>query len=121
MAGGAKVASSPAELAGACEAVITILTDGAAIDAVYNGSNGLLSGDVKGKLFVALAGESFDGHEFVARAVRAGATAALVSRAWADEHLDAPLPLLVVDDPLMSLQRSAGICSDTRNRFARRL
>ena len=29
------------------EAVITILTDGAAIDAVYNGPKGLLSGDVQ--------------------------------------------------------------------------
>jgi 3-hydroxyisobutyrate dehydrogenase len=49
---GAKVAKSPAELASACEAVITMLTDGAAVDAVYNGPNGLLSGDAKGKLFI---------------------------------------------------------------------
>ena len=52
---GAKVASTPAALAGAVEAVITILTDGAAIDAVYNGPNGLLSGDVKGKLFIEMS------------------------------------------------------------------
>jgi 3-hydroxyisobutyrate dehydrogenase len=52
---GAIVASSPAELARQCEAVITILTDGAAIDAVYNGSDGLLSGDVKGKLFIEMS------------------------------------------------------------------
>ena len=52
---GAKVAKSPAELAGAVEAVITILTDGAAIDAVYNGPNGLLAGDVKGKLFIEMS------------------------------------------------------------------
>ncbi|MCA9879518.1 MAG: UDP-N-acetylmuramoyl-tripeptide--D-alanyl-D-alanine ligase [Thermomicrobiales bacterium] len=60
-----------------------------------------------GDLFIALRGERFDGHDFVADAAAAGATAALVSRAWADEHLDAPLPLLVVDDPLMSLQQYA--------------
>jgi 3-hydroxyisobutyrate dehydrogenase len=52
---GAKVAKTPAEVASACEAVITILTDGGAIDAVYNGPNGLLSGDVKGKLFIEMS------------------------------------------------------------------
>ncbi len=52
---GAKVAKSPAELASTCEAVITILTDGAAVDAVYNGPNGLLSGDAKGKLFIDMS------------------------------------------------------------------
>ena len=46
---------SPAQLASAVEAVITMLTDGAAIDAVYNGPNGLLSGDVKGKLFIEMS------------------------------------------------------------------
>src|ERR1017187_7255108 len=52
---GAKVAASPAAVAAACEAVITMLTDGAAIDAVYTGPNGLLSGDVKGKLFIEMS------------------------------------------------------------------
>ena len=52
---GAKVASSPAEVVAACEVVITMLTDGAAIDAVYNGPNGLLSGDVKGKMFFEMS------------------------------------------------------------------
>ena len=52
---GAKVAATPAAVAAACEAVITMLTDGAAIDAVYNGPNGLLSGDVKGKLFIEMS------------------------------------------------------------------
>ncbi len=52
---GAKIVGSPAELAAACDTVITILTDGAAIDAVYNGPNGLLSGDVTGKLFIEMS------------------------------------------------------------------
>jgi len=52
---GAKVAATPKDLANAGEAVITMLTDGAAIDAVYNGPNGLLSGDVKGKLFIEMS------------------------------------------------------------------
>jgi 3-hydroxyisobutyrate dehydrogenase len=52
---GAKAAPSPAAVAAASEAVITILTDGAAIDAVYGGPSGLLSGDVKGKLFIEMS------------------------------------------------------------------
>src|SRR5665213_1746382 len=52
---GAKVAATPAALAQTSEAIITILTDGAAIDAVYNGPSGLLSGDVKGKLFIEMS------------------------------------------------------------------
>ncbi len=52
---GAKVAASPSAVADASEAVITILTDGAAIEAVYNGPSGLLSGDVNGKLFVEMS------------------------------------------------------------------
>lgn len=52
---GATVAATPAALAETCEAVITMLTDGAAIDAVYAGSSGLLSGNVKGKLFIDMS------------------------------------------------------------------
>ena len=52
---GAKVVGSPAEVAKQSEAVITILTDGKAIDDVYSGPNGLLSGDVKGKLFIEMS------------------------------------------------------------------
>jgi 3-hydroxyisobutyrate dehydrogenase len=52
---GAKAADSPAAVATASEAVITILTDGAAIDAVYHGPSGLLSGNVTGKLFIDMS------------------------------------------------------------------
>ena len=52
---GALVASSPGELAARCETVITILMDSEAIDTVYNGSDGLLSGDVTGKLFIEMS------------------------------------------------------------------
>ena len=52
---GAAVAASPAELADKSEAVITILTDAAAIDAVYRGASGLLAGDVAGKLFIEMS------------------------------------------------------------------
>jgi 3-hydroxyisobutyrate dehydrogenase len=52
---GASVARTPAELSSAAEVVITILTNAAAIDAVYDGPEGLLAGDVKGKLFIEMS------------------------------------------------------------------
>src|SRR6185312_6801599 len=53
---GAVVAPTPAELAAKADTIITILTDAAAIDAVYGGAAGsLLSGDVRGKLFIDMS------------------------------------------------------------------
>jgi 3-hydroxyisobutyrate dehydrogenase len=52
---GAAAVATPAELAQRSDAIITILTDGAAIDTVYNGPSGLLSGDVKNKLFIEMS------------------------------------------------------------------
>jgi len=52
---GAKFAGSPVELAQTSEAVISILTDAAAIDAVYNGPSGLLQAKVAGKLFIDMS------------------------------------------------------------------
>ncbi len=54
-AAGAAVAASPAALAGAVDVVITILTDAAAIDAVYGGPKGLLAGDIAGKLVIEMS------------------------------------------------------------------
>ncbi len=52
---GAKVAATPAALASGSEMIITILSDGEAIDAVYRGPQGLLAGDCKGKLFIEMS------------------------------------------------------------------
>jgi 3-hydroxyisobutyrate dehydrogenase len=52
---GANVAESPADLATDAEVVITILTDARAIDAVYSGPQGLLSGKAAGKLFIEMS------------------------------------------------------------------
>jgi 3-hydroxyisobutyrate dehydrogenase len=52
---GAKVAATPADVTSACEAVITILTDGAAINSVYGGPSGLLAGNSKDKLFIEMS------------------------------------------------------------------
>ena len=52
---GAKVAATPEDLAEQSDAVITMLTDADAIDHVYNGEHGLLSGDVADKLFIEMS------------------------------------------------------------------
>ena len=53
-----------------------------------------------GDLFVALRGERFDGHDFVAQALASGAAAALVERVRAPAL---PGNLIAVDDPQHSL------------------
>jgi 3-hydroxyisobutyrate dehydrogenase len=52
---GATMAATPAALAQQSEAIVTILTDGAAIEAVYSGASGLLSAGVNGKLFIEMS------------------------------------------------------------------
>jgi 3-hydroxyisobutyrate dehydrogenase len=52
---GATVAKTPRELAERCEIVISMLTDAAAIDAVYHGADGLLAGNVADKLFIEMS------------------------------------------------------------------
>jgi 3-hydroxyisobutyrate dehydrogenase len=72
---GATVAATPAELAQRSEAVISILTDAPALDAVYRGTVGLLSGDVHGKLFIEMSTVLPATETALAEAVRAkGAT-----------------------------------------------
>lgn len=53
-----------------------------------------------GELFIALRGEHFDGHDFVAAALAQGAAAAMVEAAWLETHGEDArgLPLLVVAD-----------------------
>lgn len=52
---GATMAESLAALSASCDIVLTILTDDAAVQDVYNTSSGLLSGTVAGKLFVEMS------------------------------------------------------------------
>src|SRR3989440_4626652 len=52
---GASLAATPAALASAAKAIVTIFTDAAAIDAVYDGSAGLLAGAVREKLFIDMS------------------------------------------------------------------
>jgi 3-hydroxyisobutyrate dehydrogenase len=52
---GAKVASTPAELAAGAEFIISILSNAEAIDQAYYGEQGLLSGDISGKLYIEMS------------------------------------------------------------------
>ena len=60
-----------------------------------------------GALFVALRGERYDGHEYIAAARARGAVAAMVDRRARSSGGESPLPLLVVDDTRLGLGRLA--------------
>jgi UDP-N-acetylmuramoyl-tripeptide--D-alanyl-D-alanine ligase len=60
-----------------------------------------------GRLFVALRGERFDGHDYLAQAAAQGAAAALV-----DHAVEAGIPLWVVDDTRLALGRLAAAWRD---------
>ena len=66
----------------------------------------------KGQLFVAIRGEHFDGHDFLAVARERGAAAALVDEKHAG---NTPLPLLVAEDTRRALGR---LGRNWRMRFA---
>ena len=52
---GARVAGTPAALVAGADVIITMLTDDQAIQALYHGAGGLLSGNVGGKLFIEMS------------------------------------------------------------------
>ncbi|MGZ3633764.1 MAG: alanine racemase, partial [Parachlamydiaceae bacterium] len=58
----------------------------------------------KNALFVALSGNSHDGHEFVAQAQNLGAKYAIVSRKWIPPSNLSDIQLIAVDSPLKALQ-----------------
>ena len=64
-----------------------------------------------GELFVALRGESFDGHDYVEAALGRGAAAALVSR---EVGTSSSLPKIIVGDTLIALGQLA---KNWRSRF----
>ena len=67
-----------------------------------------------GELFIALRGDSFDGHAFVGVARERGAAAAVVDARGAATLPDAGLPLIVVDDTRLAL---GALAADWRARF----
>lgn len=57
----------------------------------------------QGEIFVALRGEKFDGHQFVAAAIEKGAIAAIVDFQYQNQDL----PVLQVQDTLQAYQKIA--------------
>jgi UDP-N-acetylmuramoyl-tripeptide--D-alanyl-D-alanine ligase len=82
------------------------------VDALFTGvstdSRALKPGD----LFVALRGERFDGHDFLAAAAAGGAAAIMVDRKYSGPY---PTPSLIVDDTRRSL---GDLARSWRARFA---
>lgn len=68
---GAEPAENPAMLAGAVDVILTILTDAAAIDAVYRGSDGVLAGSLSGKIVLEMSTVRPATEEALAREVAA--------------------------------------------------
>ena len=76
-----------------------LLGEDVAFDAVTSDSRAIRAGD----LFVALPGERFDGHDFVADCFKAGASAAMVAR-----EVPGGGPQLLVEDTRAGLRALAG-------------
>src|SRR5688572_26142888 len=54
-ADGARVVSTPAGLAQASAVIITLLTDAAAIERTYDAADGLLCGEIAGRIFIEMS------------------------------------------------------------------
>ncbi len=65
----------------------------------------------RGDLFIALHGETFDGHNFITKAAEAGAAVIIADARWADANpillSSLNLPMLIVEDAVQSLGRLA--------------
>jgi len=72
-------------------------------DIVFRGVSTDTRSVSQGELFIALQGENFDAHEFLAQAVAGGAVAAVVSR-----PVQAGVPVLLVEDTRLALGLLAG-------------
>jgi 3-hydroxyisobutyrate dehydrogenase len=66
---GARFAPTLGELANECEVVISFLLDNAAVERVYLGANGLLTGRVEGRLFIDMSTVSPGTHARIAPAM----------------------------------------------------
>lgn len=68
-------------------------------DRVSTDSRAVMPGD----LFIALTGDTFDGHSFVAEVMEKGAAAALVQMDWAQKNPQPGLSLILVENTRLAL------------------
>jgi len=88
--------------------MLTLSSAAQAIGAELQGADATFAGVTSdsraiaaGDLFVAIKGEHFDGHDFVAMAIQEGAVGALVNHEFAATHAD--LPLIAAADTRLAL------------------
>ena len=93
------------------EAARAIGAPAPASDALFTGVSTDSRSIQPGELFVAIAGERFDGHGYVAEVLARGAAGALVSTPFAQAHSD--LPLIAVAEPRLGFAALASAWSDT--------
>jgi UDP-N-acetylmuramoyl-tripeptide--D-alanyl-D-alanine ligase len=66
-----------------------------------------------GDVFVAIRGEQFDGHNFISKAVEAGAAVIVVNQRWTDTNaammVSVTIPRLVVEDTTLALGSLANV------------
>lgn len=82
-------------------------------DTVFTGITSDSRSDVAGQLFVAIDGERFDGHDFIAAAINAGARGVIAERCDA-QHRNPSVVWFVVEDSIMAWRR---IAAAWRRRF----
>jgi UDP-N-acetylmuramoyl-tripeptide--D-alanyl-D-alanine ligase len=66
-----------------------------------------------GELFLAVRGDQFDGHNFISKAIEAGAAGIIVERRWAEANasmmVSINIPRLVVENTIQALGKLANI------------
>jgi len=86
------------QVAQACAGELINASETVAIVGVSTDSRSI----ARGELFVAISGEHFDGHDYVAASLARGACAALVRADWAQKHQEG-LPLVAVAETRTAL------------------
>jgi UDP-N-acetylmuramoyl-tripeptide--D-alanyl-D-alanine ligase len=97
------------------QAVSVLQGRGSGADVRFAGVSSDTRNVQRDELFVALRGERFDGHGFLAEAAGRGAAAAIVDRNY---HGPYPLPVIIVDDTRRAL---GDLARHWRKRFSPRL
>ena len=95
------------------EAAHAIAARAQGADAAFSGVSTDSRSIAAGELFVALKGENFDGHAYVADVLARGAVGAVVNQEFAAAHPD--LPLICVADTRLAL---GALAAQWRGRFA---
>ena len=102
-------------LAAAQAMAATLVGEGAAATTTFTAVSTDSRSVAAGELFIALRGENFDGHQFVAAAGERGAVAAVVAADAAESLAGVGLPLLVVADTRLAL---GALAASWRSRFS---